>query len=73
LAAVDTLVAKKEAWRAVVVRQEEALAFIATLEAEKSISVYSDPSRLNVSQLKVLVKWKNASKKIPTRKDELNE
>jgi hypothetical protein len=71
LAAADTLVAKKEAWQAVVVRQEEALAFIAMLEAEKSICVYSNPSKLNVNQLKVLVKWKYASKKIPTRKDEL--
>jgi hypothetical protein len=46
-------------------------AFIAMLEAEKSICVYSNPSKLNVNQLKVLVKWKYASKKIPTRKDEL--
>jgi hypothetical protein len=62
---------KHGTWEAVAVRQKEALAFIAALEAEKNISVYSDPSKLNVNQLKVLLKWKNASKKIPTRREEL--
>jgi hypothetical protein len=56
-----------------VARQEGAvLALIgATLENEKSISVYDDASKLNGNQLKLLAKYNNAkNKKVPARKED---